>query len=271
MKIQRVCSLYFSPTGTTKTVTEHLAAQLAQALGCEAVSLEFTSAAGRTEVKAFGEGDLVVVGSPTYAGKLPNKILPDFKEKLVGNGAAAVALVTYGNRSFDNSLAELHAVLTAGGFAVAAAGAFVCRHAFSDVLAGDRPDFDDRREAAQLGEKTADKLLAGDMSAVTVPGDAEAPYYVPKGTDGQSAKFLKAKPLTDMSRCSNCGACQRACPTGAISAENVAEVNGVCIKCQACIRKCTRKAKYFEDAAFLSHVAMLEQNFTDRKENQLFF
>ena len=50
----------------------------------------------------------------------------------------------------------------------------------------------------------------------------------------------------------------------------MAEVTGVCIKCQACVRKCTRKAKYFEDAAFLSHVAMLEQNFTDRKENALF-
>jgi hypothetical protein len=37
------------------------------------------------------------------------------------------------------------------------------------------------------------------------------------------------------------------------------------------VRKCTRKAKYFEDAAFLSHVAMLEQNFADRKENALFW
>ena len=271
MNIEKVWALSFSATGTTDKLTCAAAEAAAKKLGVPMEAVGFTRPADREAVRSFGPADLVVVGSPTYAGKLPNKILPDFKEKLVGNGAAAVALVTYGNRSFDNSLAELHAVLTAGGFAVAAAGAFVCRHAFSDVLAGDRPDFDDRREAAQLGEKTADKLLAGDMSAVTVPGDAEAPYYVPKGTDGQPAKFLKAKPLTDMSKCSNCGACARSCPTGAINPENVAEVTGVCIKCQACVRKCTRKAKYFEDAAFLSHVAMLEQNFTDRKENALFF
>ena len=47
-------------------------------------------------------------------------------------------------------------------------------------------------------------------------------------------------------------------------------VAGTCIKCQACVRKCTRHAKYFEDAAFLSHVAMLEQNFTEPKKNEAF-
>lgn len=34
--------------------------------------------------------------------------------------------------------------------------------------------------------------------------------------------------------------------------------------------ECTRHAKYFEDAAFLSHVAMLEQNFTEPKKNEAF-
>ncbi|MBQ2996725.1 MAG: 4Fe-4S binding protein [Oscillibacter sp.] len=271
MKIEKVWALCYSATGTTEKLTCAVAEAAAKALNVPMELVGFTKPAEREQSRAFGPADLVVVGTPTYAGKMPNKIMPDFKEKLAGNGAAAIAVVTYGNRSFDNSLAELNAVLTAGGFVVVAAGAFVCRHAFSDLLAGDRPDFADRRQAAELGEKAAGKLLGGDVSAVTVPGDAEAPYYVPKGTDGQPAKFLKAKPLTDMSKCSDCGACARACPTGAINPENVAEVNGVCIKCQACVRKCTRKAKYFEDAAFLSHVAMLEQNFTDRKENALFF
>lgn len=42
------------------------------------------------------------------------------------------------------------------------------------------------------------------------------------------------------------------------------------LKCQRCVRKCTKHAKYFDDPAFLSHVAMLEQNFTEPKENEVY-
>ena len=57
---------------------------------------------------------------------------------------------------------------------------------------------------------------------------------------------------------------------GSINPENSAEVTRVCIKCQACIKKCPKKAKYFDDPAFLSHVAMLEQNYTRRAEPEMF-
>ena len=62
--------------------------------------------------------------------------------------------------------------------------------------------------------------------------------------------------------CVDCGLCAAVCPMGSISAEDPSQVNGICIKCQACVKKCPTGAKYFDDAAFLSHVAMLEQNFT---------
>ena len=83
-------------------------------------------------------------------------------------------------------------------------------------------------------------------------------------------KFLKAKPKTDLGRCCNCGVCVRTCPMGAIDSKNVAEVPGTCIKCQSCVRKCTHHAKYFDDPAFLSHVAMLEKNFQEPKEIETF-
>ena len=57
---------------------------------------------------------------------------------------------------------------------------------------------------------------------------------------------------------------------GAIDFTDCTVVNGTCIKCQACIRQCPVKAKYFDDPAFLSHVAMLESHYTARKENEIF-
>ena len=168
--------------------------------------------------------------------------------------------------------AELCAALEADGFHTVAGGAFACRHAFTDALADGRPDWDDKRQMGEFAARIADKVkdLTDIPAPVAVPGDAAAPYYVPKGTDGQPVKFLKAKPQTDLGKCTDCGACARLCPMGAINPSNVAEVPGTCIKCQRCVRKCTKHAKYFDDPAFLSHVAMLEQNFTEPKENEVY-
>ena len=272
MEVKRVCALYFSPTGNTEKTASMIGETLAEQLGVPLERMSFTKPAERAGDYVFGPGDLVVVGAPTYAGKLPNKILPDFQARLQGNGALAVAVVTFGNRSYDNALAELCAVLEADGFHTVAGGIFVGRHAFTDELAAGRPDWDDRKEMQSFAKTIADKVrrLTDIPAPIAVPGDAAAPYYVPKGTDGQPAKFLKAKPLTDPSRCSGCGVCARVCPMWAIDPGDVYSVPRTCIKCQACVRRCTRHAKYFDDAAFLSHVTMLEQNFTEPKKNEVF-
>ena len=272
MECKQVWGVYWSATGNTRRVVERLAAGLADGLGQSCRMVDLTPQNARAQPRRFRAGDLVVVGLPTYAGKLPNKILPDFQGKLHGCGALAVAVVTFGNRSYDNALAELCAVLEGDGFHTVAGAAFACRHAFTDALADGRPDWDDKRAMETFAGQIADKVksLTELPAPVAVPGDAAAPYYVPKGTDGQPAKFLKAKPQTDLGKCTDCGACARFCPMGAIDPEHPALVPGTCIKCHACVRKCTKHAKYFDDPAFLSHVAMLEQNFTEPKENAFF-
>ena len=272
MKVEKVWAVYWSATGNTDKTVNTVADALARKMELPLERRSFTRPAERREELSFAATDLVILGMPTYAGKLPNKMLPFVQEKLCGNGALAVGIVTFGNRSYDNSLAELCTTLEADGFHTVAAGTFACRHAFTDALADGRPDWDDKRMMESFAGKIADKLnnLTDIPDPVSVPGDSAAPYYVPKGTDGQPAKFLKAKPQTDLGKCTGCGACARLCPMGAIDPENTALVPGTCIKCQACVRKCTKHAKYFDDPAFLSHVAMLEENFTEPKANEVF-
>ena len=272
MEVKQVRAVWWSATGNTDKTVNTIADALSAALGVPVSRMSFTRPAERQEDLSFGVGDLVVFGMPTYAGKLPNKMLPFVQEHVHGNGALAAAVVTFGNRAYDNSLVELCSVLEADGFHTLAGGAFACRHAFTDALADGRPDWDDRRQMEEFARRIAEKVnaLTELPAPVSVPGDAEAPYYVPKGTDGQPAKFLKAKPQTDLSRCTNCGACARLCPMGAIDRSDPALVPGTCIKCQCCVRKCTKHAKYFDDPAFLSHVDMLEQNFSLPKENAVF-
>jgi ferredoxin len=272
MEIKQVWAAYWSPTGSTRKVAETIAGEIAAALNCPLHIRDFTLPAAREGGLSFAAGDLAVIATPTYAGKVPNKLLPYLQSQTVGSGALAVPVVTFGNRAYDNSLAELTDTLARNGLCPVAAGAFVCRHAFTDELAWGRPGILDTAEMRSFAGRVADKVkgLTELPPPVQVPGSADAPYYVPKGIDGEPAKFLKAKPKTDLAKCCNCGVCARSCPMGAINPANVAEVPGTCIKCQACVRKCTHHAKFFDDPAFLSHVAMLEQNFTEPKENAVF-
>ena len=271
MNIKRVRAIYYSATGTTQKVVETLAKTLAEAFSVPFDSVSFNTPQDREIVHTCDPDEVVVVGSPTYAGKLPNKLMPTFQTNLVGNGAVAVAVVLFGNRSYDNSLAELTAILQAGGFRTVCATACVGQHAFAEALATGRPNQEDLGFVKDVARRVAERLRDGSPFAdLQVPGDAAAPYYVPKDEQGQPAKFLKAHPKTDPSKCVNCGTCARLCPMGSIDPEDVTQVEGICIKCQACIRHCPTGAKYFDDPAFLSHRAMLEQNFTEPKNNEYY-
>ena len=273
MEIKKVWSVIYSATGNTKKVAETAAEAAAAELGVPYEAISFSTPEAREEERSFGTGDLVFAATPTYAGKMPNKLLPDFQEKLHGNDALAAAVVTFGNRNYDNSLAELCATLEADGFHTLSGGAFVGQHAFALALAADRPSEEDLEQAREFGRKTAEKArTAAEYPApVRVKGDAAAPYYIPKGVDGQPVKFLKAKPQTHEDLCIQCGICAEVCPMGSVNPENVFEVPGICIKCQACVRHCPTDAKYFDDPAFLSHKAMLEESCTLPWKNEWFF
>ena len=275
--IKRVIAVYFSPAGSTRRLAEQMAASAAAALGAEYGTLDITLPEARSagEKRAFSEEDLVVFGMPTYAGRLPNKISPFVGSGFSGAGAYAIALVTYGNRSFDSSLTELRYLLRNSGFKVIGEAAFPCVHAFTDLLAPGRPDKEDLSEAGKFAEKMAARIAegapAGDAAELpVVSADDIAPYYVPKKEDGSPAVFLKARPVTDPGKCDGCGICAGVCPMGSVDRTDPSKITGICIKCCACVRKCPKGAKYFDDPEFLSHVSMLERDYRERKEIYMF-
>ncbi|WP_419026060.1 EFR1 family ferrodoxin [Emergencia sp.] len=267
MNITRIWKVYFSPTGNTDRAVTYLAEALSEKLKCPIEKYDFTLPMSRETVPSFSAGDLVVFGTPVYAGKMPNKLLSFVQNSFKGNEAAAIPLVTFGNRSFDNGLAELTQVLDDDGFRIVSAAAVASQHAFSDSLAAGRPDKEDLKLLSELAVKTVQRIESESaFSLLSIPGDAEAAYYRPLGLDGQPAVFLKAKPKTDTTKCTDCGICAQNCPMGSINPAKTSEVTGICIKCHACVNKCPEDAKYFDDPAFLSHKAMLEKNFQRRAE-----
>ena len=73
--IERVVAMYFSPTDTTKKVVKEIAGILADHLKCEQIDVDFTLPTVRESVQIFRKKDLVVFGTPVYAGRVPNILL----------------------------------------------------------------------------------------------------------------------------------------------------------------------------------------------------
>lgn len=270
MNIKTVWAVYFSGTGTTQRVVTALARTLAEELGAGQEQYCFNLPQAREKSLSFGPEDLVVVGTPVYAGRVPNLLLPYIRDMLRGENTPAVPVVLYGNRNYDDGLMELRNVLFQNGFRPAAAGAFVGEHSFSKILGAGRPDAEDMALVQQLALQAAAKIKAlgaAPEAPVPVTGcDPIRPYYTPRDRHGEPIRdFLKAKPVTDLDKCVHCGLCARLCPMGAIDPADVSSVVGKCIKCCACVKKCPKGAKYFDHEGYLYHQHELEDQYAGRR------
>ena len=277
MEIKTVWAVYFSATGTTQKVVTTLAQSVSKSLNADYREFSFNAPDVRKAELSFTPQDLVVLGVPVYAGRVPNLILPYIRDMIRGGGALAVPVVLYGNRNFDDGLIELRNVMRDNGFSPIAAGAFVGEHSFSRILGAGRPDADDMALVQQLADGTAAKvkgLTEAPAQAVEVEGcDPIRPYYTPRDRHGEPIKdFLKAKPVTDPAKCVKCGLCARLCPMGSIDPNDVSSVVGKCIKCCACVKKCPMGAKYFDHEGYLYHQHELEDQYAGRRApSKIFF
>ncbi|MDE7101420.1 MAG: ferredoxin, partial [Bacteroidales bacterium] len=137
--MKTVRAVYFSATGTTRRVVCAIAEKLSEKLGLPYVQMDFTLPAARVEPLVFGSGDIVVLGTPVYAGRVPNVLLK-YLQTLRGAEAVGVPVTVFGNRHYDDALIELRDLMENAGIRTVAAAAFVGEQAFSRVLVAGRPD-----------------------------------------------------------------------------------------------------------------------------------
>ncbi len=174
MNIQNINLIYFSPTGTTRKILNAIATGIGP---LSFTSVNLTLPAESPFEKDFSHDELVIIGAPVYAGRIPTAAAERIK-KLKGKNTPAVLIVLYGNREFDDALLELKDLSQELGFVPLAAGAFIGEHSFATrelPIANGRPDDNDIRTAAELGKKIRKRMESlsdiTQMLPLTVPGN----------------------------------------------------------------------------------------------------
>lgn len=266
MKFKNVKLIYFSPTQTTQKVLE----SIAHGIDFDEINhmdLTYLKDINRSAVTFSDE--LVMIGTPVYAGRLPVEAVERLKQ-LRAHNTLAIIVVVYGNRDFDDALLELKNLVSELGFTPIVGGAFIGEHSFStkDVpIAEGRPDSLDVEKAVELGQKIQEKINTFATSKMQfeleVPGNF--PYK-----EGMPANLVA--PIINENLCNACGTCIDVCPTGAIYVEdnNILTNVELCIRCCACVKNCPNGARVVEDASWKAIGARLNANCATRKEPQFF-
>jgi ferredoxin/flavodoxin len=251
--------IYFSPTGTTRKVSE----SIARGLGANKVVHHDLTLPGARIETVLTDG-VAIIGIPVYAGRVPELCLQRLRA-ITARRMPAVLVALYGNREFDDALVELRDLSVARGFNVIAAGAFVGEHSFStptQPIAAGRPDAEDLKLAVRFGKQVAAKIEGGNFDAPDIDGNV--PYK-------ERPKFGGVAPETDSERCKLCAKCAAVCPSGVIDvADSVATDAENCIMCCACVKACEAEARSFTHPRVEGSRAMLQKNCSTPKAPEFF-
>lgn len=251
----RICEIIFSPTGGTKKAAD----MLSQGLSDEILTVDLTNSQTDFKQIPLAPEDTAVIAVPSYGGRVPaparDRIL-----KLKGNHAKAVLLCVYGNRAYDDTLAELSDLAEQSEFRVVAAVAAVAEHSIARRYAAGRPDAKDQETLRNFAQQIRKKLVMGSSQPLSLPGNRP---YRKSGGASLIPKITKA--------CTQCGLCREKCPVQAISARNTGIVNPrKCISCMRCVSVCPRSARKVSAAKLLAVNLALQGACSRRKECELF-
>jgi len=128
VKLNNVTSVYFSPTGNSKKCV----LAVAESIGRNVKEIDMTKISAFNDEVEFGLNDFVVFAAPVYGGRLYKGFVEKLK-KFKGNFAKCAAVVTYGNRDYDDALIEFKNLLIEQDFVPMGFGAIVGRHTYGNI------------------------------------------------------------------------------------------------------------------------------------------
>lgn len=253
MKVYEIC---FSPTGGTKKASD----MLAKKISGEHVFIDLTDINKEFGSISMTDGDVAVIAVPSYGGRVP-QVAVDRISEIKGNGAKAVLLCVYGNRAYEDTLAELEDSAEKAGFRIIAVVAAIAEHSIARRYASGRPDEKDCEELEKFAERISEKLVSGEISKPQISGNRP---YKKRGGKGMVPKASSKK-------CVKCGVCAEKCPVAAIDRTDPSKTDSdKCISCMRCISVCPHSARSVNSVMLAAVNAALKPVCSERKECELY-
>ncbi len=246
----RAVEIIFSPTGGTEKVAHIISRRWSdhvETIDLSDPKTDFT----KCEIK---KEDMVLIAMPSFGGRAPAVAIERLKQ-ITGNGANCTLVCVYGNRAYEDTLAEMEDTAKACGFRVVAAIAAVAEHSIISKYAAGRPDASDEVQLADF----ADRILHKDSEVTSIPGNR--PY---KKSGGGGLVPTAGKD------CVKCGLCAAKCPVQAIDRATLKADGKTCISCMRCVKRCPHGARTVNKAMVSVAALAIKKACSVRKENELY-
>lgn len=132
MNMKNIHLAYFSATFSTKRIVREIASQFQKPV----IEYDITSDVLKDDVSLGSDGDLLIVGVPSYAGRVPEMAVRSLR-RFLGNNTPAIIVSVYGNRAYDDTLIELKDLMESHGFKLLSAAAVIAQHSIFPKIAED--------------------------------------------------------------------------------------------------------------------------------------
>jgi ferredoxin len=247
---------YFSATGITETISNHIA----KVLENEGNSVKLTNIIlpeNRQLKIDFLKFDACIFGFPVFGGRPPT-VAEEWMGTLDGRNQKCSMFFTYGARDLEWAHQTTYYLLTQAHFQVVLSAEFIGKHSFNVAegwaLAEDRPnqkDFDIARDFTlhSISRFQTESKFNIDLTDFV---------YIPREVQEKHGLWAKFYPSRSKDDCSMCLLCEEECPVKAFDAHSGETNRNLCITCMHCVTICP------DNVIHVGEVSELFKNFTER-------
>ncbi|TFG17430.1 MAG: 4Fe-4S dicluster domain-containing protein [Promethearchaeota archaeon] len=241
-----IAIIYFSATNNTEKIKDVIKDELIK-LNNEVKDFNLADRKVRENLNDFELYDAIIFGFPIYYWRAPRLV----REWLIykeGNNSKCSVFFTYGGVNTGIAHYNINHILNSKNFKMVISAEFLAKHTFN--FAGfqfmeDRPNDEDFRIAREFAFISYRKFLEENIGPLSFDPPVKSEEEIDKIE--KTLRRATPTPFIDGDLCTDCGLCEKVCPTDAMEIKKGKAKRKKCIRCLRCLFSCPEHAIIMPD------------------------